>query len=216
MTRKIWLLAVCLLLVGCDKPIRLVADIRCENVSLFQPRILLRLPRLIAATTAVDPAELPTACTMPAERVAVIGLGTAPGLWRFPPEILRGERPPFELSDRAFDRLERFRLHVVSDNAYRKAAATDRPNVLAAHLARALAGEIVAKQRADAVFVGLDGRAPGLEPFAADAVRDLVELAGPGAACFIWLRDGRETRLLTTRAEPAWSRGELVRILNGE
>lgn len=216
MTRKIWLLAVCLLLAGCGKPIRLVVDVRCENVALFQPRILLRLPGLTAATAAVDPAQLPAACAVPTDRLAVIGLATTPGLWRFPPEVLRGERSPFELSDRAFDRLERFRLHVVSSEPYRKAAAADRPTVLAAHLTRALSGEIVAKHRADAVFVGFDDRAPGLEPFAADSVRELVELAGPKAACFIWLRDSRETRLLTTRARPSWSRDELRQVLNGE
>jgi hypothetical protein len=200
----IGLTAAIVLLIGCGDRIKVAVEIRCASVEAMQGAILLRVPawRAIQTTVRADGLwrELPAAD----DQLAVIGFhDPGVGRWRFSDAAMQGEasrpdEPP--LSEAAERRWARFFTQVRDSAAVRDAPDEVRAAVLAAHLTRALATDLLAKFRLRAAFVRFDARAPGLENFTADAIRDLHDLVGPRGVLLLWLVDEDRAAVFTNDA----------------
>jgi hypothetical protein len=215
-------IALCCLLLGliaCARNRGAVIDVRCDSAPAMQARLLLRLPHLQEIETAVEPDGLWRQLSWPADRVAVLGFGAEPGAWRFSPAALAGDAAE-ALAPRARQRLDRFLVHARDAEAARRADDPARGRALALHTTRALATELIGKTRLPVVFARFDIAGLDEDIYAADAIRDMVFLAGPAAPTVIWLGDGRRRVTLAAGArKPAVPaellQAEIVALLDG-
>jgi len=199
--RRSWLPLLIVLLLGtaCAEPKLIVADLQVDNALSMEAALRLRISPAAVRTDVGDPQGLWSALPVPAKDVAILGYDAAPGPWRVSTALLAGDPPGRSdppLDELTLRRLARFLNHTRGNPAVTGADPALRRRVLAAHTARALATEIVARDRAPVVFVQMDARAPGLNVYCADAVRDLLALAGPRSGGLVFLRDEQQSRLL--------------------
>ncbi len=199
--RRYWLPLLIVLLLGtaCAEPKLIVADLPVDNALAMEATLRLRISPVAVRTHVNDPHGLWNELPVPAKNVAILGFVSEPSPWRVSATLLAGDPPGRSdppLDELTLRRLARFLNHTREDAAVTGADPVVRRRVLATHTARALATEIIARDRAPVLFVQMDARAPGLNVYCADAVRDLLALAGPRGGGLIFLRDERQNRLL--------------------
>lgn len=199
--RYFWLPLVLLFLLGtaCAEPKLVVVRIDVDDTAAMEGALRWRVQPTTALAVQLDPCGLWTDVALPPTEIAILGDDAEPGPWRVPANYLAGDLPGRDgrrLDDATMRRLARFLNHTREHSAVKAAEPSLRRRVLAAHTARALATEIIARDRAQALFVRLDARSPDLPYYCADTVRDLLALAGPTGGGLVFLRDERQGRLL--------------------
>jgi len=193
------LLIVLFLGTACAEPKLIVADLQVDNAPAMEATLRLRISPVAMCMDAGDPQGLWNELPLPAKDVAILGYDAAPGPWRVSPSLLAGDPPGRSdppLDELTLRRLARFLNHTREHSAVTGVDPAVRRRVLAAHTARALATEIVARDRAPVLFIKLNARAPDLPAYCADAVRDLLALAGPRGGGIVFIHDEQQSRLL--------------------
>lgn len=191
-----------LALVGCDHASGVAIEIAAPSDAILAPPLGDWLPLAAAPSFAGLWRDLP----LPPDRVAVLGANAGEGLWRISLPALQGQtlgrdHPP--LSKLARRRLERFLDHAEVAPEITALPTASREPALALHTTRALLAECVGKYNLAVTFARLEVADPAQAAFAAAAVRDAVDLAGPDATTVLWLTSPGQVRILATgrRAE---------------
>lgn len=177
----------------------MAVDVIADSVDSLQARLAIRFNDTPAIAIDYTPDGLWADFDLSPDQIAVVGWDSKIIPWGISAAELAGKArsrnlPP--LPERTTARLQRFLRHARMSPAVKQATEDDRERVLAAHTTRGLATDIVARDLVRVAFVRFDARAPGLEHYVADAVRDLVQLAGSGGKAVVWLRDDTRTVLL--------------------
>jgi len=188
------------ILAGCDRVTGVAIEIVAPGAD--PPPGLFTAWAPLAAVAA--PASLWNDLDLPPDDVAVLGYDTSPARWRIPTAALRGEplgRDRSPLGPAAKRRLTRFLGHAEIAPAVVALPPDARPPRLALHVTRALLTELVGKIKLPVVLARLAPADADDAAFAAAAVRDTVDLAGPRATVIVWWND------------TAWATGPAARAL---
>jgi len=204
---------------GCAAPPELIIDLDASSAQSMLARLVLRLPNGKALANLQAPDELWKDLPFPAAEVSIIGFDAEPGPWRVNNEDLIGAARSLHPHRETRERLTRFLKYALQNPEVVQAPDEHRSQVLAAHVTRALATEVVARRHPRAVFVYLNCRPPGLEIFCADTARDLSLLAGEKATVLIWLHDAQNRWLFAdgpsvSRLPARPQRADIIRLLS--
>ncbi len=211
------LLAVCaaLALAGCGGDVRGVALlVECPSVAAMEGSLGLRLPNATFVKAATMPRGLWRDLPLPPDDIAVLGFRAEAAKWRFSPAHLRGDNPGRAappLSRLARRLLERFSEHALLGDEFPE---EHWAGVHALHVTRALATELIGKFEVPVLLARFRASTDEEAHFAAAAVHDVLDLAGPRAASFVWLEDGRTSRVAAFGSAPHNpSRAKLIAAL---